>query len=111
MEEEKQPSLEDWADFAGEWLKAEFIKEFPVKLICVGIEGVLDDGKSRLIVNIEYLGKKWKLDLNKTNQGALRSRKIMPKDVVGKTLVCEKIKVMNPSTNAQVDSLLITNVE
>ena len=111
MGDSNQPSLEDWTDFAGEWIKAEFIKEFPAKLVCISIEGVLDDGKSRLIAVVEYLDKTWKFDLNKTNQSVLRKNKLMPKDIIGKVLHVDKIKVRNPSSGEQVDSILISDVE
>jgi hypothetical protein len=109
--EEKQPSLEGWEDFAGEYLKADLIKEFPVTLVPVEIDAAFEDGRARLAIKTEYNGKTWKLELNKTNQNFLRANGITsPKAIIGKKLVFDKIKVRNPTTGGQVDSFLIIKV-
>lgn len=103
--------MDNWVDFAGEYLKADLIEEFPVTLVPVSIDAAFDDGRARLAVQVEYRDKTWKLELNKTNQNFLRNNGISaPKDIIGKKLVFDKIKVRNPSTNAMVDSLVITEI-
>jgi hypothetical protein len=108
---EQKPSTENWDDFAGEYIKAEFIKEFPAKFIVVDIETNFDGDKPKLIAVVEYNEREFKFDLNKTNQAVIRKVCSSPKAIVGKILTIEKIKQRNPSTNALVDSLLIEKVE
>jgi hypothetical protein len=112
MTEDKQPNLEKWDDFAGEYLKADLIAEFPVKLVPLTINATYDDGRPRLIIEVEYNEKTWKIELNKTNQNFIRSKGIKsPMEIVGKVLSFDKIKVRNPSTNTQVDSLAIIDID
>lgn len=111
MGEEKSPNLDSWDDFAGEYIKAEFVKKYPAKLVCVNVIGEVEDGRNKLIAEVEYNNRKWKFDLNKSNQAFIRHKGLSPKQVIGKVLVCDKTKVRNPSTNSMVDSLIITEVE
>lgn len=111
MQETKQPDLNSWNDFAGDYLKAEYV-EVPNVMVVVGVEAEVEDGRNKLIADIEYKGRNWKFDLNKTNQNFVRSRGCTsPKALIGKKMSVEKIKVRNPTTNAMVDSLIITKVE
>jgi hypothetical protein len=111
MEVDKQPNLDSWDDFAGEWIKADYISEFPAKLVCIGVEGASENGKPKLIANVEYKQRKWKFDLNKTNQNFIRASGITkPKLLIGKVLVVDKTKVRNPSLNQMVDSLVIIDI-
>lgn len=111
--EELKPSLDDWVDFAGDFLKSELIKEWPVVLVALGVETEFDkDEKARLFIDTEYLGRKWRLEINKTNQAVLKSNKIeAPSQIVGKSLTFDKIMVRNPSLNKQVLSFLLVKVE
>ena len=112
--EEKQTDLDtsSWNDFAGDYLKADFIKIFPAILVCVGVEPIQRENGAGLIALVEYEKREWKFDLNKTNRSFLMSQGISsPNALIGKKLLVEKIKVRNPSTNSQVDSLIISQVE
>lgn len=106
-----KPDLSNWDDYSGEFLKAVIIKEFPAILVCTGVEGFNQDGKNRLVADVEYKQRKWKFDLNKTNQNFLKTKIKSPRELVGLKLTCEKIKTRNPTTNSMVDSLIITDVE
>jgi len=111
-EEIQQPRLDSWDDFAGDWIKAEFIPKVPATLMCISVTGLIMDDKTRLVALVEYNERQWKFDLNKTNQAFLRANGISaPSQIVGKQLIVEKTKVRNPSTNAQVDSLVITSIK
>ena len=91
---EKTPNLDRWDDFAGEYLKADIINEFPVTLIPVTAQAEFDEGRARLVLEVEYNEKTWKLELNKTNQNFLRNNGVKaPKEIIGKKLVFDKIKV------------------
>lgn len=102
----------DWNDFAGDFIKADNIKEYPAKLPVIALNKETGtDGKNRLIAEVEYANRTWKFDLNKTNRDFLSERFNSPSEVIGKVLICDKIKVKNPRTNATVNSLLIEDVE
>ena len=113
INEELKPKTDDWIDFAGNFLKASLIKQFPVDLVVISIETEFDkDEKARLFINTEYLDKKWKLEINKTNQNVLKLNKIeSPSQIVGKVLTFDKTMVRNPSLNIQVPSFLLVKVE
>lgn len=109
---EKQPRLDTWDDFAGDFIKAEYIKTFPFSCAILGVTSEVEDGRNKLIVEIEYSARKWKWDLNKTNQNFIRSSGIpSPKALIGKKITVDKIKVRNPTTGSMVDSLIITKIE
>ena len=109
MGDSNQPSLDSWDDFAGEWLKAEFMS-LPAETVCIDVEGVNEDDTNKLILTIEYKKKKWKFQVNKTNQNFIKSKNLTPKQLVGKKVIFDKIKARNPSTNAMVDSLIIDGI-
>jgi hypothetical protein len=111
MGADKQPDLDTWDDFAGDYIKAEFVKEFPCYFVVTGVNGEVEDGRNKLIAEVEYNKRKWKFDLNKTNQGFIRAKKMMPKDIIGKFLFCDKTKVRNPSTGGMVDSLIVVDIK
>lgn len=111
MEVDKQPNLDDWSDFAGDYLKAEYIVEFPAKIVCIGVDGLTENGKAKLIANVEYNNRPWKFDLNKTNQNFVKSEGLSPRQMIGKVIIVQKTKVMNPSIKKLVDSLIIIAIE
>ena len=112
MGDENQPRLDSWDDFAGDFIKAEFIRKWPAVFIPVDLKAETEDGRNKLILIVEFSGRKWNFDLNKTNQSFLRTNGITsPKMVLGKKLTIDKIKARNPSTNSMVDSLIIIKVE
>lgn len=111
-EENRSPSVESWNDFAGDYLKAEFIKEFPASLPVIDMIGANIEGKYQLIAEVEYNGRTWKLNLNKGNQAALRKNKITaPNMAIGKVLIVDKSQARNPQTKEIVDTIVITDVE
>lgn len=111
--EETQPSLDGWEDFAGTYLKPDLVKEFPVQLPVVNVlSSFSDDKRPMLEIVTEYNGKDWNINLNKTNQNFLRAKGIKsPKEIIGKLLVFDKMKVRNPSTNSMVDSFVLVDVK
>jgi len=111
MGDEKQPDLDSWDDFAGDYIKAELIKEWPCVLVCLGVDSDVEDGRNKLIATVEYNKRQWKFDLNKTNQKFIRTKIDKPKDLAGLKITCDKTKVRNPSTGGMVDSLVITALE
>ena len=108
---ENKVNLDDWTDFAGEYLKVDLVKEFPLIVVPIDVEAQVRDGKTELSIVFEYSGKTWKLGLNKTNQNVIRGAGIAPKDIVGCKLTFEKTKARNPQTNSMVDSFVLTKAE
>lgn len=113
MENKNKPRFDQWTDFAGKFLKAEFVDSFPLTLVCIAVDGNFDnEGDAHLFLDVEYKSKKWKWELNKTNQKIARNLGIQkPMDFVGKKITYNKIKVFNPGTKQQVDSLSISKIE
>lgn len=113
MNEKEKPNIGNWDDFAGEWLKVEMIKSFPIELVCIDVEAFFDeDDKAHLILTFDFNLKKKKFEVNKTNQDNLKELGVTsPQYLAYKTITFEKIRVHNPSTKKKVDSLSITKVE
>lgn len=113
MTEQKQPNKENWDDFAGEWLKAEMIKVYPTALVCIDVEAYFDDDdKAHLILTFNFMNKKKKFEVNKTNQDVLKDFGITsPKSLDHKKITFVTHKVRNPNTKKMVNSLLIDKVE
>lgn len=110
--DKKTPSLDDWSEFAGAFLKVDLIKEFPFKCVCKDIGTEFgEDGKAKFWIVTEYKEKTFKLGLNATNIKTVQQSKFMPRELIGKVFTFDKIKVRNPSTNAMVDSFFLTNIE
>lgn len=103
--------LDDWTDFSGDWFKTENVKTFPLVVVPTNIEAINDNGKTQLVITFDYLGRSWKLGLNKTNQTVIRIAKIMPREVIGCKMTFDKVKARNPSTNSLVDSLILSKIE
>jgi len=109
---DEQPSLDGWDDFSGEFLKTDLIDEFPVTLVPIGINAEYDENaKPRMVIEVEYHNKTWKLELNKTNQNFIRSMSLAPKDIVGHKLVFDKVPTRNPRTGKPTESFLITKID
>ena len=107
----EKPSVDNWDDFAGDYLKAEYIKSYPAVLVCTGIETEFEEDKAKLIAIVEYGEKEFKFQLNKTNQAIVKKTCASPKELIGKKLIVQKIKQRNPATNSLVDSILIDKIE
>lgn len=108
----KSPDLGKWDDFSGDYLKTDIVTKFPVELVPVKIEASFDEktNKPRMNVTVHYNDKDWIMELNKTNQKVIRAKGLMPKEVVGRKLIFDKIKVRNPSNDTMVDSFVLTDI-
>ena len=111
MTEEKQLNVENWSDFSGEFLKAAFVTKFPLKVFVKDIEASYINDNPVLNIVFEYEGNDKKISLNKTSRNFLIASKVLsPKDIKGKILTFEKIKVRNPKGES-VDSFELVKVE
>lgn len=105
-----QPTLDDWEDFSGDYLKAEDVK-FPFQVVPVQLEAEFDEkNRARLTIVFELKGRHRKIELNKTNQTFVKKGNVMPKELVGKKLTFEKTMVRNPSSGEQVPSFLMNRI-
>ena len=102
----------DWNNYAGDYIKADNVKDFPCKFPVIGInEEDGRDNKKQLYMEVEYADRTWKFTLNASNRNFLKQRFADPGEVIGKVVVCNRVKVQNPSTKQTVWSLTIENVE
>jgi len=109
--ENKKPNLENWDDFAGEWLKPSLIKQWPVKLVVIDVDGEIKEGKPKMWIVTEYPeGKQRKLNINNTNRKVIEAKKLFPKQLIGKVLIFEKCRVRDPTKNETVDSFELKDI-
>ena len=106
-------SADTWEPFgAGNWLKPIHFETFPATTVCVGVEGKVRDDKNALVIIVEHNGKTYDKELNATNEKTVKAAcPKTPKDLIGKKIVWEKVRVSNPSTKQIVDSLNILRIE
>jgi hypothetical protein len=109
--EENKPSLDNWAGFAGEYLKCEVVTDWPFKCVVKDIGSEFRDGKPKFYIVTEYKGRTFKLNMNKTNLSIIQNSSYLPKQLIGKIFHFEKIKVRNPTTNQMVDSFVLMKIE
>ena len=109
-DEEKQLAVDNWDDFAGVYMKAEDVKEWPLKVVPKEVSAYIQENKAKLDYVVEYSGRDRKIGINATNREIIKKKKLMPKDVIGKILVFGKIRVRNPSSNEMVDSFEILDI-
>lgn len=108
-------NLDSWGNYNdSEYLEAKRVRDNQHQFVCVNVEEVAEqDNAPRLILHLESdEGKlKRKFSLNKTNGRFLETAGIKsPKEVIGRILCFEKVKVNNPSTKQMVDALRICSV-
>ena len=113
MVENQAPSTDSWDGFVETYLKAEHVKTWPGKVFVAFVNsGLSPKDKPQIICDVQYDGKKYKWDCNKTNMKKLITLGIKtPKDLQNKFIIFNKIRVQNPSTKQPVDSLEVENIE
>lgn len=111
-EENKTLDIDSWDDFAGIYMKPEDVKDWPLKVVPKAVEAYLgSDNKPRLDYTTEYGGRDRKIGINSTNRNVIKSKGLTPKQAIGKVLVFDKCRVMNPSTNQKVDSFDLIDIK
>lgn len=107
MTEQEQPTEESWDGLIDTWLKAKHFKQFPDRIFVQSVKAGLNRrGDAQLVAKVQYQGKKYLWDINKTNMRKLEKLGITkPKDLTAKSISLNKIRVRNPSTQEMVDSL------
>jgi|TARA_Y100000310_G_scaffold304941_1_gene344593 hypothetical protein len=116
---EKNAQENSWEGLVSQhYLKAEDLKENTTEFAILGQERrEMPDGSVRLHLELSCNKKstengldKWGWTCNKTNASFLQNAGLERKDLVGKKIVLSKIKVTNPQTRKEVDSLRISLV-
>lgn len=113
---EEQNRLDSWDSFTlGQYLKAEDLRDNKEPYVCVRVE--LEEVKRKdgdiqqiLVLTLQKNGVDVKFSVNKTNAKFLSQAIGKPRDLIGRTVFFEKIKVRDPSTDKIVDSLLINQI-
>ena len=113
MGNKEQPSLDSWDEFTGNWLKAEHIKSFPAETFVTYVNSSTNDKEEGiLILDLQYAGKKWKKQLNKTDVKAIKEAGIQnPKAIAEKILIWDKVRVYNPQLKKHQDSIAISGIK
>lgn len=106
-----QPNLDSWDDFSGVYLKADEVKDYPLKIVPTNIEAEFQDGKPKVSIEFQYKNRQRKMGMNSTNLDIVKKSGLMPRQIIGKTLVFEKTKVRNPTSNTIVDSFILDKIE
>lgn len=111
MEDNKKPNLDGWDDFAGQWLKADIIKQWPVSLAVIDVDGQIAEGKAKMWIVTEYpAGMQRNLNINKTNQNFIKAKNLFPRQLIGKVLVFNKCRVRDPK-GVMVDSFELIEIK
>jgi hypothetical protein len=94
------------------YIKAEDIKEFPAKVFVTFCNIENRDGKNKVIYDVQYDGKKYKWSCNVTNLRVLQKLGLQgPKDLCNKNVIFTSVRVRNPSTGQNMDSLSVDGLE
>ncbi len=109
---EQQKSVGEWDNYISNFLKAVDVTGTDQPFVVVSTEEVDNREEKAIRLHLESNQIKYIFDLNKTNSVFLKENGIgHPRDVTGKKLYFEKVKVMNPQTKKEVDGLRICKLE
>jgi len=108
-----QPNLENWDDFLGSWFKNDHVKSWPAETVVMNVKAEYDaEDNANLILELSYLGKKYKFQPNKTNIGIIREAGLAsPKDLENKKLTFKSVMNFNPQLKKKVPSLEIDSIK
>ena len=108
-----EPSLENWDDFLGKFLKHEHVKSWPAVFVVTAVKGSYNgDEKAHVIYSGEYLMKKKDWEPNKTNIDIIRGAGITsPRQLIGKKIYFKEVMNFNPNLKKKVPSLEIEKIE
>lgn len=112
---EKDGTLGDWDDYvSGNFLKADQVGGVEDLFEVARVEEVISeiDNKTKIVrLQLVKGDQEFLFDLNKTNSVYLKNSGIKhPKDLRGKKIQFQKVKVMNPKLKKEVDGLRIFKV-
>lgn len=110
---ENQNEVGGWDKYINNFLRAEDVISDEEEYVCVKIEEVEFDDRKSLRLHLEREPDKYLFDLNKVNAIFIKKSGIIehPKDLVGKKLKFDKVKVYNPTLKKEVDGLRIISIE
>jgi len=107
---EQDTSTDSWDGLLTNYLKGEDVKNKvgeEIQVPCIDVKRKDD----QLDLVIEFEDKRRSFSLNKTNMGFIKSKGLVPKDVIGKMITLQKTMAMNPTLKKEVPSLRISKIE
>lgn len=109
-------SIDSWDGIVKNYLKAENLKDKTGSFVCEDVKVVQttnDNGDTRFKLEIDTTvnDESFVFLPNYTNTKIIQKLIATPRELVGKRLHFEKVKVRNPQTNTMVDSISITRIE
>jgi len=109
MDRNEKPSTESWDNFGSNWIKHEHFKEFPAETFVAGVNSDYNDNEQGVVIlDLQYEGRKWKKQLNKSDMDKLKELKVPnPKALVNHAIIWTSCKVFNPSSKKQQDSIAV----
>ena len=103
------PNIDSWEGIAETYLKASDLKDLKGSFVVLEDVEITDDDKVQFSTMIDDVS--YKVVLNATNTKFIKKKLKSPKDLIGKRLSYEKIRVRNPQTQQMVDGISIVDVE
>lgn len=109
-------NLDSWKGIVSNYLKAENLKEREGSFVAEDVrlvERTNDDGDTRAQIEIDTVVNdiEYVFALNFTNAKFVKTKVSSPKELIGKRIHYEKIKVRNPKTEQNVDGISIVDIE
>lgn len=110
---QEELNTDSWEDFSGNYIKAEFVKEWPVSFIPLSIKAERDEEKEKNIFTYtgEFQGKNKSWQPNKTNQDIIKSLGFTPKGLIGHIIWFRCVENYNPSLKKRVPAFEIERIE
>ena len=108
---ENQSEVGGFDKYINNFLKAEDVVSVEDEYVCVNVTEANFDGKASIRLDLQRSPDKYIFDLNKSNAVFVKNAGLKhPKELIGKKLTFEKVRVFNPSLKKEVDGLRIKSI-
>ena len=111
VDDTNQKDLDNWDGIVKNYLKAENLTEKTGEFVVEDIRVIVIEDKKRLEIETTIDDVKYIYAPNWTATKFIKEKVTTPKEILGKVLVYEKIKVRNPSTQQMVDGISLIDVK
>lgn len=109
--EQTQKNLDNWDGVLSNYLKASDLEGTQGSFVVHEIFSEDVEGKTKLHIKTNINGLEYDYIPNYTALTFLKKNVSSPKELIGKVLSWEKVRVRNPQTNAYQDGIGLTKVE
>jgi len=102
-----------WDNYiSGKFLKAEDVKNAEDSFEVTGVTEDTNQSDIKVVrLSLKYGDDEFKFDLNKTNSAFVKNANVShPKELIGKKLQFNKVRVRDPTKKIEVDGLRISKV-